>query len=148
MGKVEADCGESVEKEGDEENKGVDILKHFAHHDDDDHDGDDENAGEGGYGEPADPVKPAWQPHHLHQLFNALLLLLYYPLEDQGHREGEGEHCADGSEEELDDLEDVNVSATHQRDIGHWAISYQLKGEYQTIVHMFINTTRSSYQLW
>ena len=96
MGKVEADCGESVEKEGDEENKGVDILKHFSHHDDNDHDGDDDDAGEGGDGEPADPVKPAWQPHHLHQLLDALLLFLDDPLEDKWHGEGEGEYCADG----------------------------------------------------
>ena len=72
LGEVEADGGEAVEEDSDEEDEGVGPGEDLPHDEDDDHHGDGDEGGEDGDDEPPHPVQPAWQAHHLHQLFDTL----------------------------------------------------------------------------
>ena len=60
LGKVEADGGEAVEEDCDEENQGVCPRKDLPDDKDDDHHGDGDEGGKDGDDEPADPVEPTW----------------------------------------------------------------------------------------
>ena len=60
----------------------MDILEDVAEDNNHGHDGDRDDGDDDGDGEPANPVQPIWQSHHLTQLLYSSLLLLNNSLQN------------------------------------------------------------------